>query len=52
MKQMIKSARARAGLELARTADRRSAALADLAAPVYLHRVDCTAQLVVEQDGR
>ena len=31
MKQIIKSARARAGLELARTADRRSAALADLA---------------------
>ena len=31
MKQILKSALARAGLELARTADRQSAAIADLA---------------------
>lgn len=57
MKQMIKSALARAGLELTRTPRGEGARqavdeyFAARAEPVYLHRVDCTARLVIKQEG-
>ncbi len=57
MKQMIKSALARAGLELTRTPRAEGARqavdeyFAAPAEPVYPHRVDCAARLVIKREG-